>query len=248
MLRIETLDGVAVANSWEQVRAPLAHLYSSTFNREWNESWTADSAADRLQSTLRQGPGRHPVLTLLWEGDKLAGFATGSVISSPEALDDGDFPAYYDLPREQIAEGRRALATQMTTPFFLGNGWVILPEHRQLPVIVECVVSFLERGLELGCETGGGWTSRATPSFYLYASGGCHVVYDFGDPAQLCLFMGSIRRVLLCSEIMHLPGLRGPMMKGVIFATLARKGLLRSQRRHRVTGLARSDSVLETSP
>jgi len=229
MLRIETLDGDDVARSWDRIGGPLVDAYVTIFNRDWNESWTRDSAADRIRASLRHTESRHPVVTLGWDGPRVAAFALGSIVTGGDGIDERDLPAYYPLRAGQIVEARDALVPAPGERFVLGCGWAVRPEFRDLMTVGTSVIGFFERCRALGCSAVRGWTSRRTRGFFLYLAAGARVLYDFDDEARLCLFSAPIRWILLLSKLRFLRGVGVALLKAHIFLSMTVRGLLAEQ-------------------
>ena len=244
MLRIETLDGDAVAANWSRVEGPLVDAYVTIFNRDWNESWSPQSAGHRLVSSLRHTEHRHPVVTLAWDGESVAAFALGSIVRGDDGVDERDLPAYYPLRPGQLGEARRALVPTSDAPYVLGSGWAVRPEYRDLQTLGESVVGFFARCRELGCDSVRGWTSRRSRGFFLYLAAGSKVLYDFDDDARLCLFSAPIGRIMRLSKLRRLAGLGRSILRAYIFVVITVRGLLAEQRsvRRGFLGLSASTS------
>lgn len=230
MLQREILEGHAIERAWSRVGRPFVEAYVSIFNDDWGESWTRRTANARVRTSLRCAPGRHPVLSLLWDGDRVAAFACGSVITARDAVDERDLPGYFALGEGQLERAREALFEGSPMPFLLGSGWAVRREYREMRTLAESCLGFVEHCAELGCTSMRGWTSRRSRAFYLYVAAGARVLFDFEDDARLCLFTVSTSRVLLLGELRH-SGLGLLVTRAMCFAKVLAAGLLREQRR-----------------
>lgn len=89
-LRIQTFEGNEVNRLSESQLVQIAHCYMEVFNESWGESWDEVSALREVKKILRVESGRTPMAALLYQKNKLIGFAWGILLNKDSLVAERD--------------------------------------------------------------------------------------------------------------------------------------------------------------
>jgi hypothetical protein len=167
--KLRFISGKDLSNIKPKERESIACLYRDVFNEDWGENWTFESALKEVSESFTPEEGREPLVTLLYAGDEIVGFAWAVKTSKNRIEVARDLP--YGIPPYKKTEAKNALCYWLDA--VVGKSRVLV--FREIGVLKKyrerasayLTYPIIKDALESGYETLFFWTSPESAAFKL---------------------------------------------------------------------------------
>ena len=91
-ITFEVKESEEIKRLKDAVYQKIAECYVIVFKESWNEKWTIDSALKEIKRGLEVSKNRKPILTLMWDHDRVVGFSW-IILTEINSIGTGDMPS-----------------------------------------------------------------------------------------------------------------------------------------------------------